>query len=625
MLSEGELQTADDAYYKPGDPALYKVKGRTAFDAAGQGAAEIDGLGFAQFDGATDLLVKMQGQTYYTATAGTGGSSTWTSRQTSLNASAILLNPTHYLNEHYLLNGFDRYVLSSDATIRQHGMAPVQTAPTIVTSAAGNMSPTTGLKYWTTEVVLETAGDVTSAVLRESEFDTTSDAVDTGVLSSKKVVVTKPATVNTTDANAWRVYVSSDDGSYPTGGLLATIVIGTTTYEDDRTDITIPSTAYPILTISIAGVSASVSKNTQPPLADVGDIYEDSLVINDTSDITRVRYSFPDDPDVFPSLYFISMETARNDEVMSIVQIGNVCLVLTKEQVWRINYLPREQDAEFDRGRARDRVSGAIGSISKRGAVVFEMPGSGQMVGYISASGPMLTNGFVWNTMSDDLDWEATVNTAQLGNCVLTNNPRLFRLELDYAAVGSDTNNKTMYFHYHPTHIKGGATAQTSTQARSLKLKLSGPVNRAASSVAGGFVSNVWQVWTGHVSDGKVYNEWSGNKDNSSAGGISFKWETGDMYLAQHGNEFIVRRYGLHHKADSQSYTQTVTITAKRESRNDVVRTKEMSLKKRELTMEAFQVSAEAVILGGTNTNDNEPTSVNFCVIDADGMGKSEE
>ncbi|KKM88777.1 hypothetical protein LCGC14_1255240, partial [marine sediment metagenome] len=121
-------------YYKPGNPALFKGLGRTASDSAGEGTEAVEGLSFLQFDGATDLLVKMQDQIYYTSSALTA--TVWTSRQTGLDSNAIHLNTAHYLNEHYLLNGFDRHVLQSDATTRQHGMAPVTVAPTIVTTAA---------------------------------------------------------------------------------------------------------------------------------------------------------------------------------------------------------------------------------------------------------------------------------------------------------------------------------------------------------------------------------------------------------------------------------------------------------------------------------------------------------
>src|SRR3990172_743835 len=74
-FDDGELAVASDAHYKPGDPALYKNNGRTAFDSAVEGATAIKGLAYCQFDGATDLLIKMQGTTYYTATAGATG--TW--------------------------------------------------------------------------------------------------------------------------------------------------------------------------------------------------------------------------------------------------------------------------------------------------------------------------------------------------------------------------------------------------------------------------------------------------------------------------------------------------------------------------------------------------------------------
>ena len=161
LLKLGELSVADDSYYKPGNPALFKGLGRTASDSAGEGTEAIEGLSFLQFDGATDLLVKMQDQIYYTSSALTA--TVWTSRQTGLDSNAIHLNTAHYLNEHYLLNGFDRHVLQSDATTRQHGMAPVTVAPTIVTTASGNVTTTSGLKYWTTELVISSG-----VVLRES-------------------------------------------------------------------------------------------------------------------------------------------------------------------------------------------------------------------------------------------------------------------------------------------------------------------------------------------------------------------------------------------------------------------------------------------------------------------------
>jgi hypothetical protein len=133
-LQPGELQTADEVYYKPGDPSrIWRLPGRSEFmDTAS--AARILGIALCKFDsGGSDRVVALSGTTLYGGTPGT--TATPVTLASGLSASTTTLVPAHYADRWYLATGYDRMrVLENDGTVRPAWMVGPVVPPTCVAS-----------------------------------------------------------------------------------------------------------------------------------------------------------------------------------------------------------------------------------------------------------------------------------------------------------------------------------------------------------------------------------------------------------------------------------------------------------------------------------------------------------
>ena len=160
---------------------------------------------------------------------------------------------------------------------------------------------------------------------------------------------------------------------------------------------------YPTVVYNFGDIVSQVSKNMPPPSSDTGDLFQDQLVVNDVSNNSVMRWSAPGDPEAFPPTYFLDFETRDNDIIRNIKVVNNRLVVGLDSSIWRINYLPSERDASFDRGRAAEVISRSQGIVNNQCACTFTVDGGSEQLAFISNKGLCTTDGFNFITRSKQL------------------------------------------------------------------------------------------------------------------------------------------------------------------------------------------------------------------------------
>jgi hypothetical protein len=417
----------------------------------------------------------------------TDNGAAWVSFRTGLTADKRI-EAIHYNNQYYLANGADTQVVlkSTYATI-PHGMTTLQHNSTVnplsITPVAGVFRDVAGVYgYWITEY--DSVNDLEGAAIFNGSFGSyiPGGTITTPASEAMRITINYGAAGYLTklnpNADYWRVYrVLSANGDievpFPIGGERVpsySAGSGGTRF----TQVTIPITpgptvvydqgdllgvAYNFVSISIDGAnSLGFSIDEEPPVFSTGDIYEDCLVVNDIANDSIIRYSFPGKPHSFPSVYFLGFETKQADTVSLIRTVGDVLVVGLKGQVWRVNYLPNETDAEFARGRCKELLSANGGIPGPDCGAIFTMDDGTPRLAYVAYDGLYMTDGMRISALTYDLDWSATVNMGQLHKAVLVNNQALQCLFLYYIANGSAATapDRLCIFSYHPLHLKEG-------------------------------------------------------------------------------------------------------------------------------------------------------------------------
>jgi hypothetical protein len=308
---------------------------------------------------------------------------------------------------------------------------------------------------------------------------------------------------------------------------------------------------FPTIAVSLGGITTVIGSHGHPPVATTADVFEDQMVSNDVSDPSILRYSLPTQVDYYPSLYFVNFETKQTDILVLVKRLGDKLLAGMKTQLFRVNYLPRESDAEFDRGRCYETISEGQGIVGTQAATTFTTPGGPLTMAFVSYSGVHITDGFQVDTLSDDLDWENTVSiptaaspTDYLKNCILVDYPLQYWLVLYYTPTGGTSNTKALIFHYHPSHRKSNG-----------KFKITGPITVSALSATLGRVSNMPILMTGQ-SGGFTYVEDRGFTHNAG-GNLAVDLRTREMYPWGMTNTGTVENAYIRHNSDP---TSTVTV-----------------------------------------------------------------
>jgi len=572
----------------------------------------VKGLRYLEFDGGTDLLYAHVGTTYRKSTA-SAGSLSFSDSVTGLTG-GVTIDSVHYNNVHYILNGVDRNrAVSSDGSVVFHGMLANTTAATANVSGGTGITLTTGntLIYWIEERVKSG-----STILRRSPESGPTKLTVTGPIANKAIIITRPAIVNS-DATHWALFATATNDTFPSGAEISEVVVATTTITDTRTgtDPAIPGgSLYQTLAVSIASTTTQTARNGTPPIATTGDIFEDSVCLNDTSDSTLLWFSWPDEPHQYPATNFIRFETKEADEITLIKQVSQGLIVCLRDAIWRVAYLPRPEDAQFDRGRVKTQVEGAHGCVGGQAGATFSF-GQGQRLAYVSRYGVLVTDGFVWDVLSGDLDWENTFNIAQLSSAVLVNNPRKYRLEMRAPAVGSSVNNVVYFFHYHPSQAKDSGAG--------LRAKVTGPHPMPASAATVMTLSGQKFVVTG-ASNGRVYLEDNGN-DNGEGVAFPVTLQTGDIYPVSEGASARIHALYVHHAAGQPSQSMNGSITMITGGSADFSRPFSLSLAARDLSLVSDQGEAEAFQLELTNSDSLGNFRVNYFVMDFSSEGYAKD
>ena len=313
------------------------------------------------------------------------------------------------------------------------------------------------------------------------------------------------------------------------------------------------ASSFPFVQVRLGNEGVAVGKDGDPPLASTGDVFEESLCMNDVEDPRKLWFSYPGEPFSVPSLFYINFDTKESDRIVWIRSLGHVLGVGMENSIWRVNWLPRAADVEFNRGDVRNLVVEGLGATSPRGVARFSMPGVGPMLAWVSPQGLQATDLFRWFPLSDALEWDHALDARKLRDAILVNNPTEYRLEL-YCTIGDGfINDQVYYFHYHPSHVTGS------------QLKVTGPIERFAGTRAAlGTVvdGNEFRVISVPVSPShRPAYEGFGVLDEAEAGlPLVFEVRTREIYPAGIGNEFKVIR-GLLHMKPSQFTSGTLQYT----------------------------------------------------------------
>lgn len=178
--------------------------------------------------------------------------------------------------------------------------------------------------------------------------------------------------------------------------------IKVTAYYGASTESTVP---FSSVVYTFGDITAQVGKNMPPPSSSTGAVFQDSLVTNDVANPSQIRWSSPGEPESFPPTYYLDFETRENDQVRFIGVVNNRLIVGLDSSLWRVNYLPSERDATFDRGNAVEAITRNYGIVNPMGACTFSTDGTQERLAFVSNQGVHATDGFNLETYTGGLDW----------------------------------------------------------------------------------------------------------------------------------------------------------------------------------------------------------------------------
>lgn len=472
-LDSGALTQAEEAYYKPNVGAIFPVPGSALLGAAA--LANPIGLAYVERDADDDYIIVHDGSTIKYLVVGATTFATLSETNVDIDAGTTF-DLTQLGTAILMVNGVNQIIYTTDPTTASKvvpaGLQP-QTAPPTQSANMGAWTGATGnYWYWTTEY--DEVNDI------ESSFDGTPLSVTRIYDAISDLSIVRPAIVNAS-ATHWRLYRSASTGTtipvptyenpFPFGYMIDETTIADTVMTDNGSnqDFTTP---YPSLTLTLGGVSTSLSRNGPPPVASTLEVFEGSICANDISNKRRMWFTYPEVPWAWPEPYYIDFDTPFPDEVICLRRVRRVLIALGREAAYRVNYLPRETDPEFDRGRVWDVISENNGLASPFAAATFTPDGMEPYLAFAGRAGIFMTDGLFVVPLEADLDWTEAIPRGALSTLVLRNIPSLHLLALFFRPSDESTNTKAYFFHYHSTHRAGE------------KLRVTGPITLSAQDAA---------------------------------------------------------------------------------------------------------------------------------------------
>lgn len=495
--------------YRVGSQGFWSARGRSSHcSVSGVTWASLYAAGF---DNETDHILALADETVYAGRVAAGMSMVTLA---SAGDDPGPLLGTHFANRHYVVTGATNMVVEPEGlglSTRRMGMIATTAGVSTIPGGSGNMSATIGLEYWATEY------DSVHGIESVAGATINSGAI---VLVAGVTVVIGGLSANS-NADTWRIYRSSDGGVFPTGGLLAEVAIGATTYFD--ADIATGEALLPAYgSIDIGGLD--FDRDVIAPVLRAVALFDGSLVGLATDQPHSIRFTPANFPESWPTIYEIPLQTERHDFGQGFAGLNGQMGVFTRDTVHRLTRLPREIDAAYAPAETLSLVTPDRGAISQRGIAVFTLPGRGPLIAFASRDGIWATNlaPNVQLPLTDAVAWDDRVDATALGDSVLVNNIKARRLEFYYRRLADTTHNTgVMYLDY---------------QAESVRVTHPdhGPLADGVLAPLDGIL-RVWSA-DSRAANGSIYTEQTKDTDDShlvnAAGAIVGLVRTADLFPA---------------------------------------------------------------------------------------------
>jgi hypothetical protein len=168
---------------------------------------------------------------------------------------------------------------------------------------------------------------------------------------------------------------------------------------------TLTGDPFPAISLTLAGQSTLAGQNFPPPVASTGAVFNDSMICNDISEPTVIRWSVPGSVEYFPREYFMQLETHDNAPITCIRSYGGICLIGTTTSLWRLNYVPTVDDVRFVKGPAVTLIDPNNGIVGSQAASEFVDHTGRPALAFMSYRGLRATDGYSSRLLTDNLNW----------------------------------------------------------------------------------------------------------------------------------------------------------------------------------------------------------------------------
>jgi hypothetical protein len=553
-LKPGELALTRNCHYLTESQQLDKVLGRKQVGSALPGNPEIKGVSYVQFINGIGHLIIAAGSQYWTTPVTGGGTGVFTSRAT-LSSPVGRMEARYFngTNRAYIVDGVNRMrVWDGESAMRVGGLlTPSEATLTFVdTSSTFYVKGTTfqmcHSEYRSDDDVESPPSPVLSQLATEENGTFRYDL---------------PTNTNGSDFDYYRIYRTQNGGNI--FYLLAEIPKAATAYYDgtgqvapDRgntdTDLWGFHTVEDVLLshrqiIAATGqplLSNYVSVNGQIPRGDIVTVFENHLVMAGVPGYPQDVYqSRPRNPEQFSPAEWWRSETGKGERISGMGVANDQLVIFHDNAIYRVNTLPQPEDPGYGLGLSRRQlVADDHGCIAKRTVINYGVGQPNNKLFYLSAHGPMTTDGYNTWPLDEDLDWsKRLLNFGVMSEAVAINFPKYDQIRLFVPSKDSLYNDICFAYHYHPNHRKKGMVG-----------KWTGPIEVRCADGATAYDPDVeTRVFIGDGLPsgdlaGAIFQEDEGLKDeqliHNAAGDIMWEWETGDGEISGESKSKRIQR-----------------------------------------------------------------------------------
>lgn len=200
---------------------------------------------------------------------------------------------------------------------------------------------------------------------------------------------------------------------------------------------------YNAIVIESQGQQVAFSAAGSPPISSIATVFEGAIVSNNVDKPSWIQYSQAGAVEYWPELYFLNFETDDRDEVTYLGTVNNKLIVGLAGAIYRVNYLPTEEDADGRRGLAYERISRTHGIVNTKSACMFQGLDGRELLAFVSHNGVFATDGYTITKLSQRLNWRTLVGVDIIDDVsiALVNDP-------DLGLLWFHTINGTYALHY---------------------------------------------------------------------------------------------------------------------------------------------------------------------------------